>query len=62
MRFCYYARGSFEETKDWLRKAYTRDLIIGREKDNIEKFLIPFVKKLNAYIKYIKNCLNNKRS
>ena len=59
LKFCYYARGSFEEAKDWLRKAYTRDLIIGKEKENIEKFLIPFVKQLNAYIKYIKNCLNN---
>ncbi|MEA3476461.1 MAG: four helix bundle protein [Candidatus Cloacimonadota bacterium] len=62
LKFCYYARGSFEETKDWLRKAYTRDLIIGKEKDNIENFLIPFVKQLNAYINYIKNCMNSKPS
>jgi four helix bundle protein len=26
-QFCYYARGSFEETKHWLRIAFNRDLI-----------------------------------
>ena len=25
-QFCYYARGSFEETKTWIRKAHRRSL------------------------------------
>jgi four helix bundle protein len=62
LKFCYYARGSFEEVKDWLRKAYPRNLISGKDKDNIENFLTPFVKQLNAYINYIKNCMNSKPS
>jgi four helix bundle protein len=57
LHFCYYARGSYEETKDWLRKSYKRNLITESEKDSIENFIVAFPKQLNSYIKYIKGCL-----
>jgi len=58
LKFCYYSRGSLEETKDWLRKAFYRELISKEHKENIEIFLENFPKSLNSYIKYIKKCLN----
>jgi len=54
LNFCYYARGSLEETKPWLLKAERRNLIRdegGRIKEIIE--ILP--KKINAYIGSIKN-------
>ena len=54
LHFCYYARGSLEKTKDWLRKAFVRKLIPESEKDNISEFLPLISKKLNAYINSIK--------
>ena len=53
LKYCYYARGSLEETKSWISKAIRRNLIkteISEINDAIE--LLP--KKLNAYIKSIK--------
>ena len=53
MNYCYYARGSLEETKSWISKAKRRKLIkteISELSHAIE--LLP--KKLNAYIKSIK--------
>jgi len=54
IKFCFYARGSLEETQDWLRKAYTRNLIDCNKKKEIESFLSIFPKKFNAYISKIK--------
>jgi four helix bundle protein len=53
LKYCYYARGSLEETKSWISKAIRRKLIktdISEINHAIE--LLP--KKLNAYIKSIK--------
>ena len=53
LKYCYYARGSLEETKSWISKAIRRKLIkteISELNHTIE--LLP--KKLNAYIKSIK--------
>ena len=47
LKFCYYARGSLEETKDWIRKAYNRNLIKEKEKQKIESFLKEFPIKFN---------------
>ena len=60
LKFCYYARGSFEETKDWIIKAQKRNLISSGEYKKISDFLNNFPKSLNSYIKYIRNCLNEK--
>jgi len=53
LKYCYYARGSLEETKSWISKAIRRNLFktdISEINHAIE--LLP--KKLNAYIKSIK--------
>lgn len=51
--FCYFSRGSLIETKGWLKKAKTRNLItIGCFEDLIQKLEIIHIK-LNAYIKFI---------
>ena len=53
LKYCYYARGSLEETKSWISKAIRRNLIttdISEINHAIE--LLP--KKLNAYIRSIK--------
>ena len=54
LNFCYYARGSLEETKTWFRKAIRRNLI-SSDVNEIEKILELLPKKLNAYITSIKN-------
>ena len=53
LRFCYYARGSLEETKCWLSKAIRRKLIPERI-DEIREVLEILPKRLNAYIGSIK--------
>ncbi len=50
-KFYYYSRGSFEETKAWLRKAIRRNVINSTEK--LEKYKCIIDKlgpKLNAFI------------
>lgn len=51
--FCYFSRGSLIETKGWLRKAKTRNLItMDKFQDLFQKLEIIHIK-LNAYIKFI---------
>ena len=51
--FCYYARGSLEEVKHWLRLAHQRNLLDESEVDNILPLVEKLPPKLNAYIKTI---------
>ena len=60
LRFCYYSRGYLEEVQDWLRKSYTRNLILEKDKKEIEIFINNYPAKLNGYINYIKNCISRK--
>ena len=53
LRYCYYARGSLEETKSWISKA-TRRKLIKTEISEINHAIELLPKKLNAYIKSIK--------
>jgi len=53
LNFCYYARGSLEETKTWVSKAMRRNLI-SFEIDEIKQIMEILPKKLNAYISSIK--------
>jgi four helix bundle protein len=59
--FCYFSRGSIIETKGWLKKSRTRELL------NEEKFNYLFEKlqlihlKLNAYLKFIGKANTNKQ-
>ena len=58
LNFCYYARGSLEETKSWLLKA-TRRKLLTKDEDKINQIVNTLPKKLNAYIKSIKKTLND---
>ncbi len=53
-RFYRYARGSFEETKAWLRKAYRRKVIASEGIDVYKKIINELGPKLNAFIKSTK--------
>ncbi len=48
--FGYFARGSFEETKSWIRKCEQRNLISEKELKEINKYLSAIGPKLNALI------------
>ncbi|RLD11001.1 MAG: four helix bundle protein [Chlamydiae bacterium] len=50
-KFYYYSRGSFEETKSWLRKAIRKKIIFSTEKMEKYKNIIDKLgPKLNAFI------------
>lgn len=51
--FCYYARGSLLETKTWLRKAKTRNLISEEEFTKLIQDLDTLHYQLNRYINSI---------
>jgi four helix bundle protein len=58
--FCYFSRGSIIETKGWLKKSKTRNLL-SEEQFNLlyEKLQVVHIK-LNAYLKFIGKSVNNK--
>ncbi|MBW1858739.1 MAG: four helix bundle protein [Deltaproteobacteria bacterium] len=51
--FCYYARGSLEETKVWLRKSVRRGLLDLADHPDLAEIMNILPKQLNAYIKSI---------
>jgi four helix bundle protein len=53
--FCYFSRGSLIETKSWLRKSKTRNLITEEQFDILIAKLELIHIKLNIYIKFIGN-------
>lgn len=53
-RFYLYARGSFEETKAWLRKALRRKVIDSSSVDSYKQIVDQLGPKLNAFIKSTK--------
>lgn len=48
--FCYFARGSLEETKVWLSKSIRRGLIDQSEQKELSNIMEKLPKLLNAYI------------
>ncbi len=52
-RFGYFARGSLNETKHRLRRAYKRDLLKEEEVEMLKPILDELSPKLNAYINSI---------
>jgi len=52
-QFCYYSRGSLQETKTWIRKAFNRGLIAEALFQQISNDLETLSVKLNNYIKTI---------
>jgi four helix bundle protein len=61
LKYCYYARGSLEETKSWISKA-TRRKLIKTELSEINFALELLPKKLNAYIRSIKNARESNKA
>ena len=53
-RFIYIARGSLNETRHWLRRAYTRKLLTLEQINKIQPMIDELSPKLNAYINSIK--------
>ena len=51
--FCYFARGSLEETKTWLRKSIRRGLIDKSKHQELSNITRKLPKLLNSYIKSI---------
>ena len=49
-KFYLYSRGSFEETKCWLRKSFRRNLIDDDDKEKIVTIINELGPKLNAFI------------
>jgi len=49
-QFCYYSRGSLYETKCWLTKAYSRNLLKAEEFEKFNKEINNIGVKLNNYI------------
>ncbi len=58
--FCYFSRGSILETKSWLKKVKTRNLITADRFHDLFQKLETIHIKLNAYIKFIGK-LSNQR-
>jgi four helix bundle protein len=52
-RFVRIARGSLNETKHWLRRAYRRQLLTDKEVRKLKPLLDELAPKLNAYLKSI---------
>jgi len=53
-RFVYFARGSLNETKHWLRRAFKRKLLTQEEIRKLRPIVDELAPKLNAYINSIK--------
>ncbi|MEA3500190.1 MAG: four helix bundle protein [Candidatus Marinimicrobia bacterium] len=49
-KFYYYSRGSFEETKAWLRKLYKREVIFKKIMQEYKKIIDELGPKLNGFI------------
>lgn len=58
INFCFYSRGSVLETKNWLNKCSSRNLISQEESILLLNELEIIHKKLNGYIKVLKGNLN----
>jgi four helix bundle protein len=54
-RFVRMARGSLNETQHWLRPAYKRNLLNGKQVDKLKPIIDELAPKLNAYLRSIGN-------
>ena len=61
-RFIYIARGSLNETKHWLRRAYCRKLLSSDEIDYLTSTLAELAPKLNAYANSLGRIQKKQRS
>ena len=58
--FCYFSRGSIIETKAWLKKSKTRNLLSEEQFNALFEKLQAIHLKLNAYLKFIGKTNSNK--
>lgn len=61
INFCFYGRGSILETKNWLQKSVRRNLISEDEHQMLITQLEIIHKKLNGYIKVLKENLKKQK-
>ena len=54
-RFVKLARGSLNETKHWLRRAFTRKLLTKEQVDSLKPLVDELAPRLNVYLKSIGN-------
>jgi four helix bundle protein len=54
-RFVRTARGSLYETRHWLRRAFTRDLLTSQQVDKMKPLIDNLSPMLNSYLKSIGN-------
>ena len=52
-RFVKIARGSLNETKHWLRRAYKRNLLTSEQTTTLKPMMDELAPKLNAYLRSI---------
>lgn len=57
-RFLRIARGSLNETRHWLRRAHTRNLIAQEQVQSLSPLIAELTPKLNAYISSIENAIS----
>ncbi len=58
-QFCFYARGSLTETKNWLGKCHRRNIIDIDTYNRLDQKLDELHKSLNAYIKTLGKTTND---
>lgn len=58
-RFIKIARGSLYETKNWLRRAFRRNLLTDLQIEKIKPIIEELLPKLNAYKRSIENAAKN---
>ena len=58
-RFIRIARGSLNETRHWLIRAYTRKLLNTEEIERLRPIIEELTLKLNGYLRYLRNTSNN---
>jgi four helix bundle protein len=61
-RFIYIARGSLNETKHWLRRAYRRQLLSSHDVENLKPLVSELAPKLNAYANSLGRTQRKQRS
>lgn len=61
INFCFYSRGSILETKNWLQKSLRRNLVTKTEYETLMSQLELIHKKLNGYIKVLKENLKKQK-
>ena len=60
-RFIYIARGSVNETKHWLRRAFKRKLLTDKQVGELKPVLDELAPKLNAYANSLGRVKNGKQ-